>query len=106
MSAVEPTLKTYYIVYGLLMVGLAATVGVAYLPLGAWNLAVAMTIAFAKASLVVLIFMHVRYSSKLTRLAVVAGLFWLAILLVFAIGDYATRDWIPARAPAQMELPA
>ena len=55
------------------------------------NTLIALLIAATKASLVVLIFMHVRYSSRLTKLIVVAGFFWLAILLVFLGADYGTR---------------
>jgi cytochrome c oxidase subunit IV len=97
MNEHEPSLKAYFITFGLLLTGLAATVAVAYVPLGAWNLSVAMIIASAKASLVVLIFMHVRYAPKLTWIVVAAGGIWLAILIAIAQIDYATRDWIPTR---------
>lgn len=105
MSTAEPTLRTYLVVYAALLVGLVLTVAVSYAPLGYGNLPVAMTIALAKASLVVLIFMHVRYSPRLTWIAVFAGLVWLAILLTLTIADYATRDWLPTKAPVQMALP-
>jgi cytochrome c oxidase subunit IV len=105
MTTHQPTLRSYLTVYVLLLVGLVLTVAVSYAPLGYVNLPVAMTIAFAKASLVVLIFMHVRYSPRLTWIAVFAGLVWLAILLTLTIADYATRDWIPTKAPAQWALP-
>ena len=105
MSTAQLKLRTYLVVYLLLMVGLAATVGAAYVPLGRWNLPVALAIAFAKATLVVLIFMHVRYSPRLTWIAVFAGLIWLAILLSLTLGDYATRRWIPTRTPAQLAFP-
>ncbi len=55
------------------------------------NTLIALLIAATKASLVVLFFMHVRHSSRLTKLIVVAGFFWLAIMLVFIGADYATR---------------
>ncbi|MFN2454993.1 MAG: cytochrome C oxidase subunit IV family protein [Pyrinomonadaceae bacterium] len=55
------------------------------------NTLIALLIAATKASLVVLLFMHVRYASRLTRLIVVAGFFWLAIMLVFIGTDYSTR---------------
>lgn len=105
MTTHQPKLQTYFTVYALLLAGLAATVAVAYVPLVPWNLPVALTIAFAKASLVVLVFMHVRYSPRLTWIAVFAGLVWLAILLTLVIADYATRDWIPTRAPGQLAQP-
>lgn len=101
MSTVQLALRTYLFVYVLLLVGVAATVGVAYVPLGMWNPLVALTIAFAKVTLIVLFFMHVRYSPRLTWIVVSAGLVWLSILLAFVYSDYATRDWIPTREPAQ-----
>ena len=55
------------------------------------NIIVAMTIAVVKATAVVLIFMHVRWSSKLTQVIIIAGLFWLAILLIMTMGDYLVR---------------
>ena len=101
MSTDQPVLRTYVFVYLLLLLGVGATVGVAYVPLGAWNPLAALTIAFAKVTLIVLFFMHVRYSPKLTWIVVSAGLVWLSILLAFVYSDYATRDWIPTREPAQ-----
>ena len=103
MTTAQPKLSTYLIVYALLMVGLAATVGAAYAPLGRFNLVVALAIAFAKSSLVVLIFMHVYYSPRLTWVAVFAGLVWLAILLALVGVDYASRDWLPV-TPIPTEL--
>lgn len=99
-------LGTYFLIYALLMVGLAATVAVAYVPLGSWNLVVALLIAFTKATLVVLIFMHVLNSPRLTWIAVFAGLIWLAIMLSLMMADYMTRSWLPTRAPADMALPS
>jgi cytochrome c oxidase subunit IV len=100
-------LGAYFLVYALLMVGLLATVAVAFVPLGNWNLVVALTIAFTKAILVVLIFMHVLNSPRLTWIAVFAGLIWLAIMLSLMMADYVTRSWLPdfSRAPADMALP-
>lgn len=86
--------KTYFVIFGALMVLTAATVLVATFDLGALNAVVALSIAVLKATLVVLYFMHVRYSSKLTWVFVGAGFFWLAILVAFTLSDYATRTWI------------
>lgn len=91
-------LKYYFGVFGLLMVLTVLTVAVASFDLehiwGPLNIIVAMTIAVIKATAVVLIFMHVRWSSKLTQVIIIAGLFWLAILLVMTMGDYLIRgDW-------------
>ena len=99
-------LGAYFLVYGALMVGLLATVAVSYVPLGSWNLVVALAIAFTKAILVVLIFMHVLNSPRLTWIAVFAGLIWLAIMLSLMMADYMTRSWLPTRAPADMALPS
>jgi cytochrome c oxidase subunit 4 len=85
--------STYYIIFALLMVGTAATVGAAYVDLGAMNNVVALGIAVAKATLVVLFFMHVKYSTRLTWAVVAGSVFWLGILLALTIGDYATRVW-------------
>ena len=99
----QPALRTYFVVYALLMAGLVATVGAAYLPLGPANLLVALAIAFAKATLVVLYFMHVLYSPKLTWIGVFAGLVWLAILLSLVGADYMSRGWLPM-SPTTTEL--
>ena len=69
------------------------TVGISYIELGEWNVVVALIIALIKVSLVAWIFMGVRFSSKLTRLFVVAGLVWLTIMIIITSGDYATRQW-------------
>ena len=71
------------------------TVLAAYVNLGAFNPAVAMAIAIFKATLVVLYFMHVKYSSRLTKLVVLTGLFFLVILLGETMMDYATRGFLP-----------
>jgi cytochrome c oxidase subunit 4 len=87
-------LRTYYIVFVALMVLLVATVVGAYMPLGNFHLATAMTIAIAKAVLIVLYFMHLRYSNKLTAICAVASFVWLTILIAFVMNDYLTRDWL------------
>ena len=88
-------LKYYFGVFGLLMVLTALTVFVAQFDLekvwGPLNIIVAMTIAVIKATAVVLIFMHVRWSSKLTQLILASGVFWLIILLVLTYTDYHVR---------------
>lgn len=86
----------YYLgVFAILMVGTFATYAVAFFDLdgvfpGA-NTLVALLIAFFKMSAVVLIFMHVRWSSKLIWLTAVSGFFWLAIMFAFTMQDYLTR---------------
>jgi cytochrome c oxidase subunit IV len=98
-TTAQPALKTYFLVYAALMIGLAATVGVAYMPHGPWSLPAALAIAFTKAALVVMFFMHVLYSPRLTWIAVFAGLVWLAILMAITSADYMSRDWIPTAEP-------
>jgi cytochrome c oxidase subunit 4 len=87
--------KIYFAIFGALLVGTVLTVAAAFVDLdrvfhGA-NTVVALTIAVFKATLVVLYFMHVRYSSRLTWVIVAAGFFWLGIMFVFTISDYMTR---------------
>jgi len=77
------------------MVLLAVTVGIAYIHLGELNVIAAMTIAVTKAVLIILYFMHVRYSSRLSWVWVGAGFFWLIIMFTLTFSDYFTRDWLP-----------
>jgi cytochrome c oxidase subunit 4 len=85
----------YYIIFVSLMVLTFLTVAVARIDLGhGLNDVVALTIAVVKALLVVLYFMHVRYSSRLTWVFVAAGFFWLAILIVLTLSDYMSRGWL------------
>ena len=86
--------KTYYLVFTLLMVLLALTVGVAYVHLGTFNAVAALTIAVVKALFIILYFMHVRYSSRLTWIFVGAGFFWLAMLITLTLSDYLSRGWL------------
>lgn len=83
--------KIYFLVFGALMVLTVLTVVAANFDFGRLNDVIAMTIAVTKAVLVVLFFMHVRWSSRLTWVVVVSGFFWLAILFLFTLSDYATR---------------
>lgn len=89
------TLRAYYRVFGALMVLTALTVAVAFVDLGPWNDFVALSIAITKAVLVVLVFMHVRESSRAVWLFAAAGFFWLLIFLAFVLADYSVRDWLP-----------
>lgn len=96
MSAdhIVPT-RVYYIVFLALMIGTGVTVAVAYLDLGFLNVAVALGIAVTKAVLVILYFMHVRYSTRLTWVIVSSGFFWLGILVALGLSDYLSRGWLP-----------
>lgn len=88
--------KIYFTIFSALMVLTALTVWVANFDLGRWNAVVALTIAVIKGLLVVLYFMHVRYSSRLTMVFVAAGFVWLIIMVALTLSDYLTRQWIPA----------
>ncbi|HEX8922062.1 MAG TPA: cytochrome C oxidase subunit IV family protein, partial [Pyrinomonadaceae bacterium] len=89
--------KVYFLIFGALMVGTAVTVIAARIDFGneVVNTVIALSIAVTKATLVVLFFMHVRYGSRLNMVVVVSGFFWLAIMIVFTLSDYKSRDWMP-----------
>jgi cytochrome c oxidase subunit IV len=76
-----------------LLVGTALTVWASYVDLGYWNPIIALAIATTKAVLVVLFFMHVWYSTKLTKLTVFAGVFTFLILISLTLADYISRAW-------------
>lgn len=86
--------KTYFIVFGVLLFLTVVTTAVAFIELGRWNTVLALTIAVGKALLVALYFMHVRYSSRLTRVVLAAGLFWLGIMIGLTMSDYLSRHWL------------
>lgn len=86
--------KIYYTVFGSLMALLGATVAIAYIHLGKLNVIAALTIAVIKAVLIILYFMHVRYSSRLLWIFVGAGFFWLGILFALSYSDFFTRGWL------------
>jgi cytochrome c oxidase subunit 4 len=85
--------RVYYVIFGVLMLCTYLTVQIAFLDLGPLNTIAALGIAVFKATLVVLFFMHVRYSTKLTWAVVMGSIFWLAILLALTMADYLTRVW-------------
>jgi cytochrome c oxidase subunit 4 len=91
MSAHVVPLKTYFAIFGALMGGTALTVFIAFQDLGPMNTVVALTIAGIKALLVVLWFMHVKYSSRLTWIFAVAGFLWLALMIGLTMADFDTR---------------
>lgn len=95
MSSHVVSYRTNFTVFAALMVLLVATIGAAYIPLpSAANLAIAMAIATTKAALIVLYFMHVRYSNRLTWVFSAAALLWLALLLGLTLADYLSRGWL------------
>ena len=91
----HPTPGLYFLILVALVVGTCLTWGIAFIDLGIWNPVVALTIAVIKAVLVILFFMHVFYSNKLTKLTVAAGFFWLMIMITMSLSDYLTRTFLP-----------
>jgi len=85
--------STYYGIFGSLMVLTALTIGVAFIHLGRLNFPVAIAIAVTKATLVILFFMHVKYSSRLTKMVVGMAMFFLVVLLGLTLTDYLSRGW-------------
>ena len=90
--------KIYYAIFAALLALTYITVAVARIDLGRFNTVVALTIAVTKAVLVVLFFMHLRHSTRLTKLVVVGGFVWLALLIGLTMADVTTRGWIPIPA--------
>ena len=89
------SIRGYFAVFTALLALTALTTGVAFIDLGGiGNVAVALTIAVIKAVLVALYFMHLRYSSRLTRVFAAAGIFWLGIMIALTLSDYLSRDWV------------
>ena len=87
--------KVYLSVFAALLGFTALTTGIAFVDLGRiGNISVALTIAVIKAVLVMLYFMHLRYSSHLTIVFASAGVFWLGIMLVLTLSDYVSRGWV------------
>ncbi len=88
-----PSARAYWFNGLALLAFLALTIGAAYVDLGPLNTPVAMLISLAKGALIVLFFMHLRYSRALVCLFAAAGFFWLGIMFVLAMSDYLTRSW-------------
>ena len=89
--------KIYFAIFAVLMICTVLTVVAAEIDLnqyfGGLNIIVALTIAVLKASLVVLFFMHGKYSPKRTQMVIIASVFWLAVMLFMTMSDYVTRQW-------------
>jgi cytochrome c oxidase subunit IV len=96
MSEHVVPVKTYIGVFIALLFLTGLTTGAAFVDLGSeLNTVVALAIAVSKMVLVILFFMHVKYSPGLTKVVVVAGFFFLAILVSLTLADELTRDWTP-----------
>jgi len=83
--------KIYVVIFLSLMAGTGLTVWAAFQNFGPFNIVIALAIASFKATLVVLYFMHARYSPRRTHLVIVSSVFWLAIMLALTLSDYSTR---------------
>ena len=94
MSAHAASVRTLFAVFGALFILTIATAVVAFFDLGFLNTPIALGIAMFKASLVVWFFMGVRWNTPLTKVVVVAGLFWLLIMFGLTMNDYLTRPWL------------
>ena len=81
-------------VWGALVVLTLVTTGVAFLNLGPFNNVVALGIAVAKATLVVLFFMNLRAAARMNRVVLLSSLLWLVILVTITLSDYFTRGWL------------
>ncbi|HUI55599.1 MAG TPA: cytochrome C oxidase subunit IV family protein [Bryobacteraceae bacterium] len=88
------SVKTYTLVFAALIIATIVTTAVAFVDLGPFSVVVALVIAVCKMLLVALFFMHVRHSTRLTRLVVMGGLLWLFLLILLTLGDVVTRGWV------------
>jgi cytochrome c oxidase subunit 4 len=90
-------IRVYAITFVTLLALTAATCVISFINLGRMNAVVALVIAFGQALLVALFFMHLRYSRRLMRIVVAAGLFWLGIMIALTMSDFMTRGWLTYR---------
>jgi cytochrome c oxidase subunit 4 len=95
MSGHVVPIKTYLLIFFALMILTGATTGAAFVDMGFWNTPVALAIAAAKMTLVVLFFMHAKYTHGLTQVVILCGFFFLALLVAFTLADELTRHWGP-----------
>ena len=93
MSGHIAPVRSYVLIFALLMIFTAITVVVAFINLGPLNFPVAISIAIVKATLVILFFMHVKYSSQLTKMIIGTGLFFLLVMFSLTMTDYLSRGW-------------
>jgi cytochrome c oxidase subunit IV len=97
--------KIYVVILLALLLGTYLTVTAALRDFGPWNIVIALAIATTKATLVVLYFMHARYSPRRTQLVIACAVFWLGILLFMTMSDYVSRiDYRGIRYPASQTI--
>jgi cytochrome c oxidase subunit 4 len=94
MSAHVAPKTLYYFVFLALIIGTGLTVLAAFFDMGVMNNVVMLAIASIKAMLVILFFMHVRWSTRLTWVVVASGFFWLLIMFGLTMSDYFSRGWV------------
>jgi cytochrome c oxidase subunit 4 len=94
MAERDTSVRTYVVVYVILIVLVALTTALSFVDLAPYSAAVALAIAATKAVLVILYFMHVRTASRVIRVAVVVGFYWIALLFAGSLGDLLTRPWL------------
>jgi cytochrome c oxidase subunit IV len=87
------TPRVYLLIFGALMLGTGLTVGASYIDMGEWNPVIALAIACTKAVLVILFFMHIKYSSRVMKLTVASGFFTFLVLITMTLSDYISRAW-------------
>ncbi|HUO34801.1 MAG TPA: cytochrome C oxidase subunit IV family protein [Candidatus Acidoferrum sp.] len=93
MSGHVVPVRVYLAVFVSLLILTGLTTAVAFVDMGPFNLVVALVIAVAKMLLVVLFFMHIKYSPPLTRLVLIAAVLWLGIMVTLTLSDELTRGW-------------
>ncbi len=94
MSGHVVSVRVYLAVFAALLVLTGVTTAIAFADLGPMNVVLMLAIAVTKATLVVLYFMHVRYSSRLTWVVVSGGFVWLVVIILFTMSDVATRGLV------------
>jgi cytochrome c oxidase subunit 4 len=95
MSAHIASPKLYVAVFLALIAGTGLTYVAALVDFGFFNNVVMLTIATTKMLLVILFFMHVRWSTRLTWVVAASGFFWLLIMFSITMSDYLSRGWMP-----------
>src|SRR6267143_4990817 len=98
--------KIYIFIFASLMLGTGITVWAAFQNFRQYNIVIALAIATIKATLVILYFMHARYSPKRTQLVIVCSIFWLAIMLGLTLSDYDTRPHEMQPGVSRLDRPA
>jgi cytochrome c oxidase subunit 4 len=88
------SVRTYIVVFAGLIALTILTTAVAFVDFGPFSVVIALVIAVCKMLLVALFFMHLRHSTRLTRVVVLGGLLWFAILLFLTLTDFVTRTWV------------